>query len=53
MHASIPGVVIGLESGQFTVAEGGTQLVCANLSGQIERSVVVQIFTENGTAQGE
>lgn len=51
--ASFPGVVISLESAQFTVAEGGIQLVCANLSGLIERSVLVQIFTESDTAQGE
>ena len=51
--ASFPGVVISLESAQFTVAEGGIQLVCANLLGQIERSVLIQIFTESDTAQGE
>jgi len=51
--ASYPGVVISLESAQFTVAEGGIQPVCVNLLGQIERSVLIQIFTESDTAQGE
>ena len=46
------GVVISLESAEFTVLEGEAQQVCVNLSGRMERSVTVTLFTMDDTAQG-
>ena len=46
------GVVISLELAEYTIAEGEAQEVCVNLSGQMERSVTVTLFTMDDTAQG-
>ena len=46
------GVVISLESAEFTVLEGGVQQVCVILFGQMERSATVTLFTVDDTAQG-
>ena len=51
---SITDVTVGLQEGAYTVSEGdGSVSVCAELTGQIARNVVVSIFTEGGDATGQ
>ena len=45
---------MGLQQPVYTVSEDGQELIiCAILSGQIERDVTVSVSTEDGSAIGE
>ena len=49
------GVVVGLQQEQYFASEDGeTVMVCASLTGQTERDVIVTIFTNelSNSAQG-
>jgi len=47
-------VVVGLEQDSYSVTEGQPViLVCTEISGDLQRTVVVNLTTEEGTAQCE
>ena len=49
---SIPDVTVGLERTMYIVDEGGSVEFCAILTGELRRSVVVELNTAEGTATG-
>ena len=50
----IVAVRIGFENPSYVVSESaGSLMVCASLTGQLARDVVVTFFTEDGSATGQ
>ena len=45
-------MTVGFEQLSYSTEEGATVTVCATLSGQIERDVLVTLTTVSGTAEG-